>query len=144
MIDQPTQPQPAAQPAAAPAALTGAKKILVVEDEIELQQLFVTTLTSAGYEVQAVGDGKNAYEKIKAESNDIVLLDIMLPEMDGIQILEKLKAENVDIPSKAVVLLTNLGQDTLVAKALSLGIRGYLVKSDYTPDQLLKEIEGYL
>ncbi len=146
------QPQPAAQapaPAvaatpASPVATTGTKKILVVEDETELQQLFITTLTNAGYQVQAIGDGKNAYEKIKAEANDIVLLDIMLPEMDGIQILEKLKAESVDIPSKGVVLLTNLGQDTLVAKALSLGIRGYLVKSDYTPEQLLKEVKGYL
>ncbi len=150
---QPAVPTAAASPAAtpaaapaspAPAASSGAKKILVVEDETELQQLFVSTLTNAGYQVQAIGDGKDAYEKIKAETNDIVLLDIMLPEMDGIQILEKLKSESVDIPSKGVVLLTNLGQDTLVAKALSLGIRGYLVKSDYTPEQLLKEIKGYL
>lgn len=137
------QTQPPQPPAPAPAAAPG-KKILVVEDEIELQQLFVATLTAAGYQIEAVGDGKTAYEKIKAGAQEIVLLDIMLPEMDGIQILEKLQSEGVDIASKGVVLLTNLGQDTLVAKALSLGIRGYLVKSDYTPEQLLKEIKGYL
>jgi CheY-like chemotaxis protein len=120
------------------------KRLLVVEDEADLQGLFVATLTGAGYEIDAVGDGTTAYEKIKVGTYDLVLLDIMLPEMDGIQILEKLQSEGVPIADKGVVLLTNLGQDTLVAKALSLGIRGYLVKSDYSPDQLLKEIQGYL
>lgn len=122
-----------------------AKKILVVEDEHDLQMLYVTLLTNEGYSVNTASDGLEAYEKIKAGGHDMVLLDIMLPEMDGIQILEKLQQEAPQmLMTQAVVLLTNLGQDTLVAKALTLGIRGYLVKSDYTPEQLLKEIKGYL
>ncbi|MCX7997240.1 MAG: response regulator [Patescibacteria group bacterium] len=122
-----------------------AKKILVVEDETDLQSLYVTILTGAGYTVDTAPDGAVAYEKIKTGKYDLILLDIMMPEMDGIQVMEKLKAEGVaDAKNLSVVLLTNLGQDTLVAKALSLGIRGYLVKSDYTPEQLLKEVKWYL
>jgi CheY-like chemotaxis protein len=121
------------------------QKILVVEDEQDLQSLYSTVLTGDGYAVDTASDGLQAYDKMKTGAYDLVLLDIMLPEMDGIQVLEKLNAEsNPQGGNKSVVLLTNLGQDTLIARALSLGIRGYLVKSDYTPDQLLKEIKGYL
>lgn len=137
----PTMPTPVSP---APASVTAQKKLLVVEDEGDLQGLFVATLTGAGYEVEAAGSGNLAYDKLKNGSYDLVLLDIMLPEMDGIQILEKLQSEGVNIADKAVVLLTNLGQDTLIAKALSLGIRGYLVKSDYSPEQLVKEIQTYI
>jgi CheY-like chemotaxis protein len=119
-----------------------AKKILVVEDEHDLQSLYVTVLNGAGYTTETASDGNEAYNKLKAGTYDLVLMDIMMPEMDGIQVLEKLQAEGKN--NMPVVLLTNLGQDTLVAKALALGIRGYLVKSDYTPEQLLKEVKGYL
>ncbi len=125
--------------------MTNTKTILVVEDEQNLQDLYAQFLRGEGYTVDVAGDGITAFEKMKANTYSLVLLDIMLPEMDGLQVLEKLKKEGVfDPTTQSVVLLTNLGQDTLVAKALTLGIRGYLVKSDYSPDQLLTEIKGYL
>ena len=119
------------------------KKLLVVEDEHDLQTLYVTVLSGVGYTVDTASDGAEAYTKLSSgETYDLVLMDIMMPEMDGLQVLEKLQAEGKN--KMPVVLLTNLGQDTLIAKALALGIRGYLVKSDYTPEQLLKEVKGYL
>lgn len=125
--------------------MTNTKTILVVEDEQNLQDLYAQYLRGEGYTVDVAGDGNTAYEKMKSATYSLVLLDIMLPEMDGLQVLEKLKKDGAFDPStQSVVLLTNLGQDTLVAKALTLGIRGYLVKSDYSPDQLLTEIKGYL
>lgn len=125
--------------------MTNTKTILVVEDEQNLQDLYAQYLRGEGYTVDVAGDGNTAYEKMKSATYSLVLLDIMLPEMDGLQVLEKLKKEGgFDPATQSVVLLTNLGQDTLVAKALTLGIRGYLVKSDYSPDQLLAEIKGYL
>lgn len=119
------------------------KKILVVEDEVSLQSLYKRILEADGYMVDTAGDGKTGFEKMVTNTYDLVLLDIMLPEMDGIQILEKLQ-QSGHTHNSNVVMLTSLGQDALVAKGLSLGIRGYLIKSDYTPDQLLKEIKSYV
>lgn len=122
-----------------------AKTVLVVEDEQSLQDLYVQILKGAGYSVMAAGDGKTAFETLKAHKFSLVLLDIMLPEMDGLQVLEKaVKESGLDTGSTVVIMLTNLPQDNLVAKAITLGARGYLVKSDYTPDQLLNEIKGYM
>lgn len=122
-----------------------AKTVLVVEDEQSLQDVYVQILKGAGYSVVAAGDGKTAFETLKGQSFQLVLLDIMLPEMDGLQVLEKaVKEAGLDTSATVVIMLTNLPQDNLVAKAITLGARGYLVKSDYTPDQLLNEINGYL
>lgn len=122
-----------------------ANTVLVVEDEQSLQDLYVQILKGAGYSVTAAGDGKTALETLKAHKFNLVLLDIMLPEMDGLQVLEKaVKEAGLDTSSTVVIMLTNLPQDNLVAKAITLGARGYLIKSDYTPDQLLNEIQGYL
>ncbi len=122
------------------------KKILVVEDEENMRNLYCRILEDAGYDVESAEDGTKAYAKMKVSPYNLVLLDIMMPEMDGIQVLEKLirDGRKLETDSTPVVLLTNLGQDSLVAKGLSLGIRGYLLKSDYTPDQLLREIQGYI
>ncbi len=122
------------------------KKILVVEDEENMRTLYSKILEGADYVVETAEDGTKAYAKMKASPYNLVLLDIMMPEMDGIQVLEKLirDGRKLETDSTPVVLLTNLGQDSLVAKGLSLGIRGYLMKSDYTPDQLLAEIKGYV
>jgi two-component system alkaline phosphatase synthesis response regulator PhoP len=124
--------------------MTDQKKILVVEDELSLLNLYQRILEADGYIVDTAVDGKVGFEKMQSGTYNLVLLDIMLPEMDGIQILEKVRQSGHTQNSNSVVLLTNLGQDSLVAKGLSLGIRGYLIKSDYTPDQLLKELKTYL
>ena len=84
-----------------------------------------------------------ALKQISEREYDLILLDIILPKMDGLQILENLK-KNGKLPQGKVVLLTNLGQDLVVAKALEFNVRGYIVKSDYTPEQLLREVKGYL
>lgn len=119
------------------------KKILVVEDEVYLRDLYVKILKDAGYEVDQASDGEEGYNSIIRGIYDLVLLDIILPKIDGLKILEKLNTSPVKIKT-AIVLLSNLSQDSVVAKGLSLGVRGYLVKNDYTPDELLKEIKNYL
>lgn len=121
------------------------KRILVVEDELALQSLYQRILEGEGYVVDTATDGKMGLDKMQQQTYDLILLDIMMPEMDGIQVIEK----NIEMGNKknspaSIIMLTNFGQDTLVAKGLSLGIRGYLIKSDYSPDQLLKEIQNNL
>lgn len=122
----------------------GNKKILVVEDEVYLRDLYIEILKQEGYNVDSAAEGEEAFSKMKTGGYDLVLLDIMLPKMDGIQILKKLKEEKPEKPNKSVLLLTNLGQETIISEGVSLGVRGYLIKSDYTPDQLLAEVKKAL
>ncbi len=119
------------------------KKVLIAEDEKELLDLYVTLLQQEGYDVDHASDGEVALKKISENTYDLILLDIIMPKMDGLQVLDSLK-KNTKLPSGKVVLLTNLGQDLVVAKALEYNVRGYIVKSDYTPEQLLNEVSGYL
>jgi DNA-binding response OmpR family regulator len=126
------------QPAASP------KKILVVEDEEYLRDLYVEILTKEGYTIEQASDGQEGLELMRKGGYDLVLLDIMLPKLDGFQILEKLQLEPPSSPNKAVLILTNLGKEVNVARGISLGARGYLTKTDTTPDQVIKEVKSYL
>ena len=119
------------------------KKILVVEDEEYIRDLYVQILQKEGYLVDAATDGEEAYMKISKKEYDLILLDIILPKIDGLQVLEKLRKEAKKI-SAPVVLLTNLSQEGVVAKAMDYGVRGYMVKSDLTPSDILTEVRGYL
>ncbi len=119
------------------------KKVLIIEDEDTLRELYVQILTKDGYAVDSAQDGDEGYKLLSKNSYDLVLLDIILPKMDGLQILEKFKQEGKEIAG-GVVLLTNLSQDLVLAKARELGVRGYMVKSDLTPPEILTEVKGYI
>ena len=123
-----------------------AKKILLIEDETELRELYQILLQGAGYEVDARADGKEGLAAIEAGGYDLVLLDIMLPFIDGLEILERVhkKGDKAAQKCDTVVLLTNLAQDQTIAKGLEYGVRGYMIKSDYNPEQLLEAIADFL
>jgi DNA-binding response OmpR family regulator len=121
------------------------KKLLVVEDDEYLRELYVDILKDEGFDVSFAVDGEEGYQKMHAGGYDLVLLDIMLPKMDGMKILDKLQKETPPIkPNGAVVVLSNLGQESAVADAVSRGARGYMIKSDFTPDQVINKVKGYL
>ena len=107
-----------------------------------MRDLYVQILVEAGYSVDLAKDGEEALEKM-AGSYDLVLLDVILPKMDGLQVLDVLAKKGIKTTNR-VVLLSNLGQDLIIAKATEYGVRGYMVKSNYTPDQLVREVGGYL
>lgn len=124
---------------------TPAKKLLIVEDDQYLRELYIDILEDEGYDVDHAVDGEEAYEKIHAGGYDLVLLDIMLPKMDGLKILEKIKNETPSItPNKAIVVLSNLGQETAVFDAVARGAAGYMIKSDFTPDQVIAKVREFL
>lgn len=120
-----------------------AKKILIIEDEETLRELYVQILKQEGYEVTSAADGDEGYKLLVKNKYDLILLDIILPKMDGLQILEKFKQEGKGIAG-SVVLLTNLSQDLVLTKAKEFGVRGYMVKSDLTPPEILAEVKGYI
>lgn len=121
------------------------KKILVVEDEQYLRDLYVEILKNEGFFVDEAKDGEEAYQAMYRGGYDLVLLDVLLPKMDGFEIMKKLKEETPpQTPNSTVVMLTNLEHPNSIAKGVELGIRGYLIKSDYNPEELLEEIKRYL
>jgi DNA-binding response OmpR family regulator len=121
-----------------------AKKILVVEDELFLRELYVQILKDAGYDVDSAADGDEGLTKLQAGGYDLVLLDIVLPKRDGIQILKELQKSPPKNPNNAIIVMSNIDKEATIAEGVALGIKGHIVKSDYTPDQLLAEVKRIL
>ncbi len=119
-------------------------KILVVEDDEFLRDFYYELLQGEGYAVDTAADGEIAFQKIHAGGWTLVMLDIMLPKMDGVQILTKLKQVPAAIPNGPIVVLTNLGNDTVINQCFSMGASGYLIKSSMDPSQVLVQIKSYL
>ncbi len=120
------------------------KKILIVEDEKYLRELYVEMLEEEGYSVDSKANGKDGYVAIKKGGYDLVLLDVMLPGIDGLEILKRIKDSPSEKPNKNIVLLTNLSMDLSISRGIALGIRGYLIKSDLTPGEFVEKVREYL
>lgn len=123
---------------------TSPKSLLVVEDDENLLGLYVQLLQSEQYTVDSSGNGLDALEKMKKGGYDMVLLDIMLPGMDGLQILDELHKKAPVSPIGSIVLLTNLAQNDTIARALKNGVAGYIIKSRYSPEDFLAEVKKLL
>lgn len=119
------------------------QKVLVVEDEEILLASLKEELLSGDYEVEGAKDGIEGLEKIKSFKPDLILLDLLMPKMDGMEMLQKLKgdSEHRDIP---VVVLTNLSDYEKISEALSLGAMDYLVKANYKLEDLLEKVKTVL
>lgn len=118
-------------------------RILVVEDEEYLRELYEEILLEQGFYVETASDGTEGMTKMKTGGWDLVLLDVILPGMDGIEIMRVLKSNPPQVPNKKVVFLTNLDKDKEMGQALALG-NGYIIKSQVTPDVLMGKIRTYL
>lgn len=119
------------------------RKILIVEDELYIRELYARALRQEGYEVEESDNGEDALNKIKENEYDLILLDIMIPKLNGLQVLENLKADNMEDKNSKIILLTNLDQALTIADGVSYGVRAYYVKSQYTPDKLKKEVAQF-
>ena len=117
------------------------KKILLVEDEDFIRELYVRQLTKAGFLVKSAVDGQSGLNVLKSETFDLLLLDIMLPGMNGLQLLREFKTQNPSSPM-ITILLTNLGQEAVIKEGFELGAQAYLIKASYTPDQVVSEVKN--
>lgn len=120
------------------------KKILVVEDDQFLREFYQELLQAEGYNVDSAPDGEIALSKIQGNEYNLILLDIMLPKKDGVQILRDLKIKPAKSSNVTIVVLTNLGQDLVIKQCFDLGADGYLIKSALDPGQVLTEVKSYL
>ena len=120
------------------------KRILIIDDDASVRTLFHDSLVEEGYEVEVAADGEDGLSHLKQGGYDLVLLDVMLPKMDGIGVLTELQASPAKQKNGKIVLFTSLHDDPAVKEGEKLGANGSVVKSDFTPDILLEKIKTFL
>jgi DNA-binding response OmpR family regulator len=118
-------------------------KILLVEDDTFLVEMYTTKFEIEGFAVIAAEDGQKGLEMAQKESPDIILLDILMPKMDGFAVLDALKKDKA-LANIPVVLLTNLGQKDDVKKGFEKGAAGYLIKAHFMPSEVVDKIKKIL
>lgn len=117
------------------------KKILIVEDDPFMVDIYTTKLKRVGYRVIVAFDGDEGLRKVQEEKPDLVLLDIVLPIVDGWEFLQRAKEINQDLK---VVILSNLNKKGEIEKGLKMGATKYLIKANYTPSEVVEEIKELL
>ena len=119
------------------------KTILIIEDDKFLRELIAQKLIKEDYEVSEAVDGEEGIKKIKEGKPDLVLLDLILPGIDGFEVLSRMKEES-DLSSTPVIILSNLGQKEDVERGLTLGAVDYLIKAHFTPGEIIEKIKKAL
>lgn len=119
------------------------KKILIVEDDNALATLYKVELELKGYLVEHVADGSKALQSVKDTKPDLVLLDIMLPGKNGLDVLQDMRA-NDSTKDVKVVILTNFGHEENVSTALEYGALDYIMKYKIVPAELTEKVAGFL
>lgn len=118
------------------------KKILVVEDDRFIGEMYVRSLRKEGYDVEWVVSGDEGIKAALSNTYDLILLDIMLPNTQGTEVLDTLRSDETDrIPNSRIIILTNFEQDDDLRLHMQERVDGYLIKADITPRKLLEIIK---
>lgn len=119
------------------------KKILIIEDEKDLAKIYAESFQLDGFDVRVAFDGKDGLKQALEFHPDIVLLDIMLPVMSGLEVLKTLKSDPLtkNVP---IILLTNLSDESVIAQGFQEEADGYLIKAAYSASQIKEEVKSYL
>ena len=120
------------------------KKILIVEDDTYLRDLYEEVLKEDGFSVKIAVDGEEGLVTALEGGHDLILLDIMMPKLDGLGFFKSLKKKNALSKNGPIILLTNLAHDPVIKEGLDLGAKDFIVKSEITPDDLVKKVKDYL
>lgn len=119
------------------------KKVLVVDDEPAVREIYNKEFSNNGFKVILAVDGKEGLLKAGEEIPDLILLDVMMPNMSGVDTLKALK-KNELTKKTPILLLTNLGEEQIIKEGFKLGADGYLLKVSYTPAQVVEECRRFL
>ena len=121
------------------------KRVLIAEDDFFIRDIYSKVFALAGYAVEVAVDGEDAINKIRAQQApfDMILLDIMMPKVTGLDVLKQLRALSSPIKDTSVFILSNLGQQSIIEEAFKIGMDGYIIKSQMTPQQIVDEINTY-
>ncbi|MDO8523499.1 MAG: response regulator [bacterium] len=118
-------------------------KVLIVDDDEFLLEMYAMKFVESGYEVDTAKNGEDAVKKAKTNSPDVILMDVVMPKMDGFDLLRNLKKENA-APNAITLVLTNLGQKEDVDKGMKSGATDYIIKAHFTPSEVVKRVESLL
>ena len=118
-------------------------KILIVEDNEFVARMYQNILSLENYEVEIANSAQEGIEKARKMLPNLILLDVVMPEMNGIQALQKLK-EDDNTKSIPTVMLTVIGEEDVIEQCLKLGASGYLVKTSLDPNKVIEEVKRYL
>jgi DNA-binding response OmpR family regulator len=120
------------------------KKVILIEDDKFLSKMYAEKLLlEPDLEVLTLENGVKAIETIRREKPDLILLDIILPDINGVQILKQIKTDEV-LKTTRVLMLTNLNEKDYINEAMSLGAEGYLIKAHFTPNEVVDKIRQIL
>jgi len=120
-----------------------AKSILLIEDDPFLIDIYSKKFQKSGFDIKVADSAEKAFSELESKVPDLILLDIVLPHVDGWAILKKIKA-NKALAQAKVVVFSNLGQKEEVEKGLNLGAVKYLIKAQHTPSEVVKEVSRLL
>lgn len=118
-------------------------KILIIEDDEILSKVVAEELKESQFEVVQAFDGQSGFDMVKSEKPDLVLLDIMMPKMNGFEVLEEIK-NSIDLKVIPVIMLTVLGSDDDVKKGLQMGAKDYIVKSQHAVGEIIDKVKQFL
>lgn len=119
------------------------KKIIIIDDDKINQEILAKAFSLKGYNVLSVLDSRQGIKEINRYKPDLILLDLLMPGLNGFEMLQLMKKEAI-IPKIPVVVLTALKEDVNIQKSLDLGATGYWLKTDYNPSQLVEKINRIL
>ena len=119
-------------------------KILIIEDDKNNRDIYSQVLKEAGYEVDVAEDGEMGMFKLNQGGYSLILLDLMLPKVDGLTILSNIKKSPPKLPNGKIVVLSNLSHEPIIQQAKALGAFEALTKSDIDPEQLVEEVKKVL
>jgi len=117
------------------------KKILIVEDDNFVAEVYLAKLSEMGYETVLAQNGEEGLTELKKGKMDLILLDILMPIMNGIEMLEQVK-KNEEWKNIPVILLTNIGEKESIQKVREMGVNDYLIKSHFTPAEVIEKVES--
>lgn len=121
--------------------MADSKKVLIVDDDEFLLDMYVLKFKESGFLVDVAQNGEEAIKKIRAGTFDVILLDVVMPKLDGFDVLRTIKKESLAHSSK-ILILTNLGQKEDVDKGMNLGAHGYVIKAHFTPSEVVKKVNS--
>ncbi|MBI2625433.1 response regulator [Candidatus Parcubacteria bacterium] len=118
-------------------------KILIVDDDSMIRDIYLRKFRESGFAVTVVADGPTAIQKIEEDPPDVVLLDLVMPQMDGFEVMREVAKRKLTKMPK-LVLLTNLGQKEEIEQGLALGAQDYIIKAHLTPSEVVERVRTVL
>lgn len=118
-------------------------RILIIEDDPFLSDIYLTKFRNVGFEVDIARDGREGLAIAQERKPDVILLDIVMPHMDGFEVLRALRGDT-SLAKIKIILLTNLGQQEDIKKGIKEGADAYMIKAHFTPTEVLAKVQEVL